>query len=104
MNFYGFKKSRKCSVFVIDSYLKESFLSSEEQGETAVFAGYPFPSRFINRTPCFPQKVSYFRDSRIPPLKIKLDEDKIGSLSYDRFPFLPYIHFPDFTAAGIWVS
>ena len=72
MNFYGFKKSRKCSVFVIDSFLKESFLSSEEQGETAVFAGYPFPSRFINRMPCFPRKVSYFCDSRIPPLKNKV--------------------------------
>ena len=29
----------------------------------------PFPSRFINRTPCFPQKVSYFRESRMSPWK-----------------------------------
>ena len=25
----------------------------------------PFPSRFINRTACFPRKVSYFRESRM---------------------------------------
>ena len=29
----------------------------------------PFPSRFINRTACFPRKVSYFRESRMSPWK-----------------------------------
>ena len=28
----------------------------------------PFPSRFINRTACFPWKVSYFRESRMSDL------------------------------------
>ena len=32
----------------------------------------PFPSRFINRTACFPRKVSYFRESRMSPWKNKL--------------------------------
>ena len=27
----------------------------------------PFPSRFMNRTACFPRKVSYFRESRMSP-------------------------------------
>ena len=27
----------------------------------------PFPSRFINRTACFPRKVSYFRESPMSP-------------------------------------
>ena len=59
----------------------------------------PFPSRFINRTAFFPRKVSYFRESLI-----KLDKVELRSLSFDRFPFLLYVHFYDFTAAGIWVS
>ena len=29
----------------------------------------PFPSRFINRTACFPRKVSYFHQSRMSPWK-----------------------------------
>ena len=29
----------------------------------------PFPSRFINRTVCFPRKVSYFGESRMSPWK-----------------------------------
>ena len=29
----------------------------------------PFPSRFINRTACFPRQVSYFRKSRMSPWK-----------------------------------
>ena len=29
----------------------------------------PFPSRFINRTACFPRKVSYFCESRMSPWK-----------------------------------
>ena len=32
----------------------------------------PFPSRFINRTACFPRKVSYFRESRMSPWKNKV--------------------------------
>ena len=31
----------------------------------------PFPSRFINRTACFPRKVSYFRESHMSPWKNK---------------------------------
>ena len=29
----------------------------------------PFPSRFINRTACFPRKVTFFRESRMWPWK-----------------------------------
>ena len=36
-----------------------------------------------NRTACFPRKVSYFRESRMSPWKIKLDE--LRSPSFDRF-------------------
>ena len=64
----------------------------------------PFPSRFINRTACFPQKVSYFREVVCHRVKINLDKVEIRSPSFDRFPFLLYVHFYDFTAAGIWVS
>ena len=32
----------------------------------------PFPSRFMNRTACFPRKVSYFRDSRFSPWQNKV--------------------------------
>ena len=32
----------------------------------------PFPSRFFNRTACFPRKVSYFRESRMSPWKNKV--------------------------------
>ena len=32
----------------------------------------PFPSRFINRTACFPRKVSYFRKSRMSRWKNKI--------------------------------
>ena len=66
----------------------------------------PFPSRFINRTASFPRKVSYFRESRVSPhrAKIKLDEVELRSSSFDRFPFFLYVHFYNFTAAGIWVS
>ena len=28
---------------------------------------HPFPSRFINRTACFPRKVPYFRKFRVLP-------------------------------------
>ena len=35
--------------------------------------------------------------------KIKLDEVELRSPSFDRFSFLLYVHFYDFTAAGIWV-
>ena len=63
----------------------------------------PFPSRFINRTACFPRKVSYFRESRMSPWKkMKLDEVELRSPSFERFPFLLYVHFYSFTVAGIW--
>ena len=48
----------------------------------------PFPSTFINRTACFPPKVSYFRESRMSPWKIMLDEVELRSPSFDSFPFL----------------
>ena len=66
------------------------------------FLSHPFPSTFKNRTACLPRKVSYFCESRMSPWKIKLDE--LRSPSFDRFPFLLYVHFCNFTAAGIWVS
>ena len=65
----------------------------------------PFPSRFINRTACFPRKVSYFRESRLSAWKkMELNEVELRSPSFDRFSFLLYFHFYNFTAAGIWVS
>ena len=33
---------------------------------------------------------------------MKLDEVELRSPSFDRFPFLLYVHFYSFTAAGIW--
>ena len=33
---------------------------------------------------------------------MQLDEVKLRSLSFERFPFLLYVHFYSFTAAGIW--
>ena len=48
----------------------------------------PFPSTFINRTACFPPKVSYFREFRMSPWKIMLDEVELRSPSFDSFPFL----------------
>ena len=36
--------------------------------------------------------------------KIKLDEVEFRSPSFDRFSFLLYVNFYNFTAAGIWVS
>ena len=47
----------------------------------------PFPSRFINRTACFPRQVSYFRESHMSPLKMKLDEVELRSPSLNRLPF-----------------
>ena len=34
--------------------------------------------------------------------KNELDEAELRSPSFDRFPFLLYVHFYSFTAAGIW--
>ena len=65
----------------------------------------PFPSRYINRTACFPRKVSYFRESRMSPWKKwswMKSNCELRSPSFDRFPFLLYVHFYSFTAAGIW--
>ena len=47
--------------------------------------------------------MSYFLESRMSLEKIKLDEDELGSPSFDGFPFILYVHFYDFTAARIWV-
>ena len=64
----------------------------------------PFPSRFINKTACFPRKVSYFRESRMSPWKNKVVWSRTQKLVFPRFPFILYVHFYDFTAAGFWVS
>ena len=47
----------------------------------------PFPSRFINKTAFFPRKVSYFRESRMPPWK-----NKVG-WSRTQKPVLPPFSF-----------
>ena len=47
----------------------------------------PFPSRFITRTAFFPRKVSYFRESRMPPWK-----NKVG-WSQTQKPVLPAFSF-----------
>ena len=65
----------------------------------------PFPRRFINRTACFPWKVSYFREFVCHREKNKVRwKVELRSLSFDRFRFILYFHFHDFTAAGTWVS
>ena len=65
----------------------------------------PFPRRFINRTACFPWKVSYFREFVCHREKNKGGwKVELRSLSFDRFRFILYFHFHDFTAAGTWVS
>ena len=64
----------------------------------------PFPSRFINRTACFPRTKSVIFPwvSYVTVKKMKLYEVELRSPSFDRFPFLLYVHFYRFTAAGIW--
>ena len=64
----------------------------------------PFPSRFINKTACFPRKVSYFRESRMSPWKNKVVWSRSQKPVFPRFPFILYVHFYDFTTAGFWVS
>ena len=49
----------------------------------------PFPSRFINRTACFPRKVSYFRESRVSRWK-KRSWMKSNSLARPSTVFLFY--------------
>ena len=65
----------------------------------------PFPSRFTNRTACFPRKVSYFLKSRMSRWK---KQNWMKSNSEARpstvFLFLLYVYFYNFKAAGIWVS
>ena len=51
----------------------------------------PFPSRFINKTACFPQKVSYFRESRMSPWKNKVVWSRTQKPVFPRFPFILYI-------------
>ena len=58
-------------------------LAQEPIARSLYLHWFPFPSRFINRTACFPRKVSYFRESRMSPWKIKV---QIRSPSFDRFP------------------
>ena len=56
----------------------------------------PFPSRFISRTACFPRKVSYFRESRMPPWKNKVGLSRIQKPVLRPFSFFtirPFLWF-----------
>ena len=64
----------------------------------------PFPSRFINRTACFPRKVSYFRKSRMSRWKNKIGWSRTQKPVLRPFSFFTLRPFLIFTAAGIWVS
>ena len=44
-------------------------------------------SRRLKRKAFFPRKVSYFRESRMSPWKIKVGKGEVWSLSFDRLPF-----------------
>ena len=92
------------SESLVTANRKQRCINSRSLGASILisFLSQPFPSTFKNRTACFPRKVSYFCESRMSSWKIKLDE--LRSPSFDRFPFLLYVHFCNFTAAGIWVS
>ena len=60
----------------------------------------PFPSRFINRTACFRRKVSYFRESRMSVRKNDVGWSWTQIPSFDRFPFLLYVHFHNLQPLG----
>ena len=47
----------------------ESHRSPSNGASISIKSWVAFPSRFISRTACFPRKVSYFRESRMPPWK-----------------------------------
>ena len=56
----------------------------------------PFPSRFINRTACFPRKVSYFRECRMSPWKKKVGRSRIQKPVLRPFSFFtipPFLRF-----------
>ena len=70
------------------------------------FVSQPWvPSRFITRTPCFPRKVSYFRESLMSPWK-KWSWMKSDSEARPSTVFLFYYTsiFTILQPAGIWVS
>ena len=56
----------------------------------------PFPSRFINRTVCFPRKVSYFRKSRMSRWKNKIGWSRTQKPVLRPFSFFtlrPFLQF-----------
>ena len=56
----------------------------------------PFPSRFINRTACFPRKVSYFRESRVSPWENKIGWSRTQKPVFRPFSFIPLRPFLQF--------
>ena len=61
---------KKINVFFANERsVKKSGAHQMEPPSPSISYVNPFPSRFINRTACFPQKVSYFRESRMSPWK-----------------------------------
>ena len=50
----------------------------------------PFPSRFLNRTACFPRKVSYSRESRMSPWKNKVGWSRTQKPVLRPFSFFKY--------------
>ena len=55
--------------FTVCSELSKSGAHQMEPASPLISWVNPFPSRVINRTACFPRKVSYFRESRMSPWK-----------------------------------
>ena len=56
----------------------------------------PFPSRVINRTACFPRKVSYFHESRVSPWKNKIGWSRTQKPVLRPFSFFtlrPFLQF-----------
>ena len=60
----------------------------------------PFPSRFINRTACFPRKVSYFRESRMSPRKNKVGWSRTQKPVFGLFFFFTIRSFLQFYSRG----
>ena len=80
------------------AFIKQSYPGAHQMEPPSPLLSWvnPFPSRFINRTACFPRKVSYFRESRMSPWKVEPDEIELRSPSFDRFPFFtirPFLQF-----------
>ena len=62
--FYGFIKSRKRSIFVIDSYLKDSDFTAVKRDAkflTRYVKGVPFVNRGYMKGVPFPLKIAYKR-------------------------------------------